>query len=989
MMGAVWAWGTAAEDGVEVPAPGMGFYVGKEVSADGTTMLGRMVESASSNSVRHVNRVERGKKTHFDGSTNKYAFICVSYTAGMNEKGVMMSAPQSGRTKEAARESDPFTSVEAGGVGETNLPDYLIGNAATAREAVELLGQAIADHGHAGPDIYAIADSNETWYVEVYTGRQWAAVRMPEDRVSVYGNQFNIRDFKTNDVSNVMYSPDIVGLAERGGFVVWADEQMGIIDLQATYSSPLIDNSNYRTYLGHHSWAPSTYGDPYETTDIYPLCFDPDFKVSITNVFELMRTRDDTLDTTKQTSCQVLQMRHDLPADYRCTLWECPAQADHSTFLPVCMAVKNFPDAWAADAFVRLAAFAETNRLVVAEGLSAYWKAQEDRLVVEWPQKLEEWVAAQEDAGCVAATAYVDFQELWTLADAKRLYDEAVQHCVEFGADSPIRPFSSSVPTNAATGVTWTEYHRSEFDAYVEKLAGVPERRPPSVSVLVDTAKHALDNVEDEVSLNAAKARLQEIVASLYEEAEKSFGVPVIVSFVPDFTQGSTSEVPNVSWKIKGPFDQVTLSIDEETVYDGDTRCGEGRWRDLCRPGTHRLRLDVRHGDQDVVSSCFYTALLEDAEPAALPMIGHFYPDFYVGQKGETPIVHWDTSNITTLEIWVDGVCVLMTDDEIGEFRFSQLRNVGTHIVRMVAHNVVDDAEASFAYRTEAPATLQSSPAPSLQTAGLAPVIREFRPDAYDASIWETPDIHWELDRAVDSLQMKIDNVPVFMGDGRVGNGRWSDLSRLNIDSSNGLHTVTLSVSNAFGVATSNFTYTCHWMPPPPPPQGSEANPWQVGETVQAYTNGVGGLVFIGEGATYDFPNASDVPWSEVVDSIESVEIPDALTTIGKNLWAGLGGDVTINGESIVRRKQLAAGFPVETPGGEISGGEFERIKIVNGIAFVTIGVYTNAELTATIENWGKARIENVTVDETGAAVLSVPVPANKGFMILKSKPTK
>ena len=365
--------------------------------------------------------------------------------------------------------------------------------------------------------------------------------------------------------------------------------------------------------------------------------------------------------------------------------------------------------------------------------------------------------------------------------------------------------------------------------------------------------------------------------------------MPVITSFKPDFTQGPTSEVPNVSWTILGPFDRVTFSIDETTVYDGDTRCGEGRWRDLCRPGTHRLKLTVGYGDKEVGDSCFYTALLEGDEPAVLPQIDYFYPDYYVGQEGTAPLVHWETKNVTSLEIWVDETCILVSQNAADEFRLSQLKRPGSYVVRMVAHNVVDDTEASFCYRCEASEPPVLASAPLLRSAGSAPVIRTFEPDTYDASNWETPNIHWDLGGEVDSLELTIDNIPVFMGDGKRGSGRWLDVSRLNDGELRTSHDVSLSVSNSLGVVTSNFTCTCHWDEPPPPPLGSEENPWPIGETVQAYTNGAGGLLIIGSGATSNFTGAASLPWADAVGTIESVEIHDTVTVIGDNLWAGLG----------------------------------------------------------------------------------------------------
>ena len=1019
-----------------------GFYVGKKVSADGTTMIGRTVDAAPWNGPMRLARFERGKRLYEDGTANDYAFVCACdvtslrdgfYGGGtINEKGVMLSATVTGRTGDKALEAESFVSYADGGYGEANLPDYMIGKAATAREAVEILGKMIAEHGHAGPEIYMVADSNEAWYVEVYTGYQWAAVRMPENQVAAFGNQFNIRGFDTSDTENVMFSTNLVGLAVDNDFDRWDDKDRGIINLYQTYSPDLWDYANYRTFWGHHAWALSEYPtNLYETGTAYPLFFDPELgtKISLTDVFELMRTRYEgvncpeentntsvrVIGTTKQMSCHVLQMRHDLPEAYRCTLWECLAQAEHSTFLPVCMAVKEIPDAYsrdqeapleydpdrAADAFLRLDTLAELKRFTVdtygkrrdvrpfyGAGVRAFWRAQEDRLVAEWPAKLAEWSAADRNAGSVAATAYVNFNQVWTLADAKRLHDELAWYWAEFNCDLrdgggatdvPTYPFGSSVPTNAETGVSWTRWHRAEFDAYVEDLASRQESPSPFAERLVDAAKRAFDGVEDESSLKLAKTKLQSVVEALCAEVLNPIDVPVpvITFFAPDFTQGPTSEVPNVYWNIAGPFDRVTLSIDDTPVYDGDTRCGEGRWRDLCRPGTHRLKLTAGHGDDEVSASCFYTALREGDEPAVIPMIGYFYPDYYVGKKGTAPLVHWDTLNITSLEIWLDGTCILVTQNASGEFRFSQLNTPGSYVVRMVAHNAIDDAEGSFCYRCEAPVQDQLTSAPLLGSVDQPPVIQTFEPDAYEASIWETPYIHWDLCGDVDSLQLTIDDIPVFKGDGNAGNGRWLDVSRLNPGETSGSHEVTLSVCGNFGVATSNFTCTCHWEEPPPPPPGSKDAPWRIGDDVQAYTNGTGGLILFGTGATSNFTGAAELPWVDVVDTIEEVDVSSGITRIGSNLWAGLENGVVINMETIALRKMIAAGFPAETPSGAISPAEFERIDIVGGKAYLGVSVWTSD--TVTNETWSVAT----------NGVIEVPAPGKSGFFYLKSKRTE
>ena len=461
--------------------------------------------------------------------------------------------------------NDPFVPVVNGGVGEPNLPDYLIGKAATAREAVEILGRMIAEHGHAGAEIYMVADATEAWYVEVYTRHQWAAVKMPEEKVAGFGNAFGLRGFKMND-GDVMCSTNLVGLAVEHEFIEWAGKDRGIIDLMKTYSRELWDNPNYRSYWIHRAWAPNAYADAYETDTYYDLFFVPEHPVSITNVFELMRTRYEGSDhspdegtntdirvigTTRQQSSHVLQMRHDLPEAYRCTLWECLAQAEHSTYLPLCMAVKGHPNAYsrdqnppleydpnrAADAFLRLDTLAELKRFVVdthgerrdvrpcyGAGVHAYWRAQEQRLVEEWPRMLEEW-RIRGKSGRNLATAQVNFNQVWTLADAKRLHDELAWYWTEFNCDLrdgggatdvPTYPFASSMPTNAELGASWTRWHRTESGAFIEDLAGPAVTRSPEVAMLVEDSKRVFDGVKDADTLAAAKVEMADIVRDIF-----------------------------------------------------------------------------------------------------------------------------------------------------------------------------------------------------------------------------------------------------------------------------------------------------------------------------------------------------------------------------------------------------------------------------------------------------------------------------------------
>ena len=234
-----------------------GMYAGKGVTADGSVLIGRTVDFSPYNATMVQQICERGKQVSFGGNTNKYRYVCApkatSLYAGRyagsaaNEKGVILTGTITGATNPEVLKKDPFDPVVYNDVGEPNLPDYMIGNAASAREAVELLAKAVAERVHDGSEIYMAADTNEAWYVEVYTGHHWAAVKMPEDKAAVFGNHFNLRGFDTNNAENVMFSPGLFefavtnqnwSVATNGVITVPAPGKQGFFYLMSKPSAP-------------------------------------------------------------------------------------------------------------------------------------------------------------------------------------------------------------------------------------------------------------------------------------------------------------------------------------------------------------------------------------------------------------------------------------------------------------------------------------------------------------------------------------------------------------------------------------------------------------------------------------------------------------------------------------------------------------------------------------------------------------------------------
>ena len=303
-----------------------GMYAGRKVSVDGTVLIGRTVDTPPWSCCFRAIRVPRGENV-------KYAYVCTPAVTSVgkgffpsacaNEAGLVISGTVTGRTRPEILAIDPKTNKK--GVGEYNMPGLVAANCATAREALDYFAKTIAERGHLGAEIYMFADKDEAWYLEVYCGHQWAAVKMPEDKVACFGNQFMIRSFDP-DSPDVRHSPELISMPEKAGLLVRGPD--GKPDLYRTYATPLGDYSNYRTWFGHKTFSPFTAGT-YEVSRPMPLFYSPLHKVSVDDMFELMRARYEgtercpdeggspkvrTIGSTKQATSHVISLDPRIPA---------------------------------------------------------------------------------------------------------------------------------------------------------------------------------------------------------------------------------------------------------------------------------------------------------------------------------------------------------------------------------------------------------------------------------------------------------------------------------------------------------------------------------------------------------------------------------------------------------------------------------------------------------------------------------------------------
>jgi len=345
-------------------------YVGQDVSDDGTILLAKSndYQDVWGNHVTITERVEGepGRTMPVDAACTVFAPLPATtyrYTAtpwmdsaralnGLapdatvcaNEYGVAMIMSITSFSNDAALEADPLIET---GLTEFTAVDLVVCQSATAREAVTVLASLLDAYGSSEVNIALIADQTEAWYVEMYNGHQYAAVKLPADRVCVFGNEFSLE--YCSDYEDAILSPALESLAVEKGFAVYGENhELNLLD---TYSGDAIitDYSHMRTWIGHQLLSPSAYGD-YDKTERYPLCFIPDESVSLQDVMEIIRNRyegteyspDETgrtdmrvIGTDTALSVHIAQIYPELPADMSCVTWESTAPALYGVFVPV------------------------------------------------------------------------------------------------------------------------------------------------------------------------------------------------------------------------------------------------------------------------------------------------------------------------------------------------------------------------------------------------------------------------------------------------------------------------------------------------------------------------------------------------------------------------------------------------------------------------------------------------------------------------------
>ena len=399
------------------------FIVGKDLTADGSTLFGRTEDYpyAPDGGRHNQNYVVVPAKTYKDGDkiedeSNGFTYPHLAnemkYTAvydsdrdngsngnfaahGFNELGVAMTATVSATPNDKVLKEDPLVKD---GLPEASLVDLALPRAKTAREVIETVAKVLDDKGSAEGNIIVAADKNELWYMEILSGHQYVAIKFPTNKYAVFANTYYLGHVDLNDKENVIASKDVEEVAKKADN--YKTDKDGNFMIAKSYGpDKYMERNRSRTYAGIKWMDPQAkvnYDD--EAFDLLREPTDPNKKYTVHDVIAEQRNRfehlpeykaDDLVEVGKKIDgnvykyalgnenvidAHVYQIKPNLPNAFGGVMWLGLAQSRNTPYVPFYGNVEDTYEAF-------------KNRSTKYDGKSWYWTVWHiDQMVMKYPE---------------------------------------------------------------------------------------------------------------------------------------------------------------------------------------------------------------------------------------------------------------------------------------------------------------------------------------------------------------------------------------------------------------------------------------------------------------------------------------------------------------------------------------------------------------------------------------------------------------------------
>ncbi len=287
--------------------------VGKAASVDGSTMTSHSCDSTTDRTWMDLVPNQRHKPGEM--ATVYYE---PKQTKGPNDPDRMETGeiPQVAETYAFLNAAYPIMNEHQLAIGETTfggkremqsangiidcpeLYRLCLERAKTAREAIRVADELTKQYGYNDwGEAFTFADPKEVWLFEIVgpgkgkKGAVWAAVRIPDNEVSVSANAPRIRQIDLKDPDHFMASANVQAVAQEMGF--WDPKSGRSFEFCYAYGSRTAMGSRRREWRALSRIAPSLKLDAFDEN--YPISVKAEKKLSVQDLLAIFRDAyDDT-----------------------------------------------------------------------------------------------------------------------------------------------------------------------------------------------------------------------------------------------------------------------------------------------------------------------------------------------------------------------------------------------------------------------------------------------------------------------------------------------------------------------------------------------------------------------------------------------------------------------------------------------------------------------------------------------------------------------
>lgn len=300
---------------------------------------------------------------------------------GINAANVGMTATETTTSNPRVLAADPMVELReakdgeeerCGGIGEEDIVVLVLPYIRSAREGVLRLGALLEQYGTYESNGIAFNDENEVWWLETIGGHHWMARRVPDDVYVVMPNQLGLDTLDLDDAlggqKEFMCSADLRAFIDKYHLDLSLD---GALNPRDAFGSHDDADHVYNTPRGWYMlryFNPNTFAwdgpdaDFTPRSDDLPWCMVPEKKITPEDVKYVLSShyQGTPYDPYAATASErgiyrpigvnrndfmaLLQMRPDVPEDFRAVEWLAFASNAFNTMVPFYANVDTTPE---------------------------------------------------------------------------------------------------------------------------------------------------------------------------------------------------------------------------------------------------------------------------------------------------------------------------------------------------------------------------------------------------------------------------------------------------------------------------------------------------------------------------------------------------------------------------------------------------------------------------------------------------------------------